>query len=324
MQNTLLPVTIISGFLGSGKTTLLKRILSTLENPKRIAVIENELGDTSIDDLILAEYSPAKIDTVLGRTCCETRGAFIKSLRSILDNAQDIDRLIIESTGVVHPGMLANAILSDSELNSKLKLDGIVTVVDALNFESHIDGDGHAREQVAFADSIIINKSDLSTFEKIEELTTLLKSINPTAKYTVASYAETNSDAIMNLGGFDVSKVSTAIGGCFALHSHTNGVKHQHKITTLAINTTDTYAFLSFKEWLEDYISKHRDDIYRSKGVLSFANVDRKIVFQGVHDNIYVDLGEPWENLTRTSSLIFIGENLNEEEIRAGLKKCIY
>ena len=148
MQNTLLPVTIISGFLGSGKTTLLKRILSTLENPKRIAVIENELGDTSIDDLILAEYSPAKIDTVLGRTCCETRGAFIKSLRSILDNAQDIDRLIIESTGVVHPGMLANAILSDSELNSKLKLDGIVTVVDALNFESHIDGDGHAREQV--------------------------------------------------------------------------------------------------------------------------------------------------------------------------------
>ncbi len=324
MQNTPLPVIIISGFLGSGKTTLLKRILTTFENPKRIAVVENELGDTSIDDLILAEYAPAKLDTVLGRTCCETRGTFIKVMRSILQNSQDFDKLIIESTGVVHPGMLANAILSDQELSSKLRLDGIVTVVDALNFQAHLDGDGHAREQVAFADSIIINKTDLTTFDNLEKLTELLKTINPTAKYTHASYAQTDASAIMDLGGLDTSKVSSAIGGCFALHSHANGKLHQHKITTLAINTTDTYAFLSFKDWLEEYVAINRDNIYRAKGVLSFVNVDRKILFQGVHDNIYVDLGEPWGNAPRTNNLIFIGENLNEQEIREGLKKCIY
>lgn len=324
MQQKPLPVTIISGFLGSGKTTLLKRILSTFENPKRIAVVENELGDTPIDDLILAEYAPAKLDTVLGRTCCETRGAFIKVMRSILENQQDLDRLIIESTGVVHPGMLANAILSDPELSTKLKLDGIVTVVDALNFETHLDGDGHAREQVAFADSIIINKTDLSNFDNLEKLTALLKTINPTAKYTHASYAQTDATAIMDLGGFDTSKVSSAIGGCFALHSHVGGKSHQHKITTLAITTTDTYAFLSFKDWLEEYVAINKDNIYRSKGVLSFVNVDRKIVFQGVHDTIYVDLGEPWGDTPRTNSLIFIGENLNEQEIREGLNRCIY
>ena len=325
MQNPPLAITIISGFLGSGKTTLLKRMLSTLPEAKRIAVVENELGDVPIDDIILSEYSPAKIDTVLGRTCCETRGAFVKTMKSLAENSSNYDRVIIESTGVVHPGMLANAILSDQELSEKMRLDGIVTVVDAANFIQHLDGDGHAREQVAFADSIIINKCDLCSFAEVEKLTGLLQTINPTAKYTVATHAQTDISAFLDLGGFDVKKIAQSIGGCFAAASHSsNPHSHKHAIATVAIKTTDTYAFLSLKEWLEEYIAKHRDDIYRAKGILSIANFDKQIVFQGVHDNFYVDVGDDWGDYPRENSMIFIGENLNAQEIKDGLSKCIY
>ena len=160
MAENPLPVTIISGFLGSGKTTLLKRILSASKNVDRIAVIENELGDVPVDDLILAEFAPVRMDTVLGRTCCETRSTFIKTLRDILESRDDLDKLVIESTGVAHPGMLANAILNDPQLSQKMRLDGIITIVDVANFTAHLDGDGHAREQVAFADSIISERME--------------------------------------------------------------------------------------------------------------------------------------------------------------------
>lgn len=317
-----LPVTIISGFLGSGKTTLLKRILSSSQNVNRIAVIENELGDVPIDDLILAEYAPVKMETVLGRTCCETRGSFIKTLRDILKSRDELDKLVIESTGVAHPGMLANAILNDPELSQKMRLDGIITIVDVANFAIHLDGDGHAREQVAFADSIIVNKCDLATEEQIEKLFAILKEINPTANYVRTSYADTNLSNLLKNGGFELKKISGTIDVCSAICSGHHS--HSHVIKTVAIRTTDTYAFLTLKEWLENYIATNRNNIYRAKGVLSLANVDKQIVFQGVHDNFYLDVGEDWQNSERISSLIFIGVNLDEQEIKNGLKKCVY
>ena len=321
-NTTQLAVTIISGFLGSGKTTLLKNILKENSQRQRIAVIENELGEIPIDNTVLAENSPMRIDTVIGRTCCETRATFVKLLRDIVEAEERFDRLVIESTGVAHPGMMANAILSDAVLKEKMRVDGIVTIVDALNFSAHLDQDGHAREQVAYADCIIVNKADLSTPEKIENLISTLKEINPTADFAVASHAQTNIDCLQDFGGFDSKKIAKSVNDCLSmceLRSH-----KKHEIATVALTFNKPFAFLSLKEWLEDFIARNGDNLYRAKGIISLANVDKQVILQGVHDNFYIDVGDDWQTQPRETKLVFIGKNLNENEIKANLNKCIF
>ncbi len=318
-----LAVSIISGFLGAGKTTLLKKILSRAENRDRVAVIENELGELPIDDDILKESAPARLDTVLGRTCCETRGTFVKLLREMCEGGVSYDRLIIEATGVAHPGMMANSILSDRVLSEKMRVDGIITIVDSVNFASHLDGDGHAREQVAYADTIIVNKCDLSTPKQLENVKALIAEINPTAKLFFTSFADVDTSGLLNLGSFDATKIADSVkksmGAVCELLNH-----KKHEISTVAVKATRPYAFLSLKEWLEEYLKKNSENLYRAKGVVSLANVDKQVVLQGVHGSFYIDLGEDWGDSLRESRLIFIGKNLNQQEIEDGLQKCLY
>lgn len=320
-----LPATILSGFLGSGKTTLLNRILEGAPEDSRIAVLENELGGVPVDDAILAAAEPARLDTVLGRSCCETRTEFIAKLRSVAAASQDFDRLIIESTGVAHPGMLAHAFLADPVLKRAFRIDGIVTVVDAEHFSLHEGGDGHATEQVAYADALVVNKRDLVAPAALETLLAELRRINALARYYVTEHAAAPVAELLDLGGFDLSRIEHGVGGCHSFMAKKTGDRHghHHEIATVALRLDGRYDIARFRAWIEGFIRDHADRLYRAKGVIALADKAERLVFHGVHGRFQAAFAQPWApGETPESRLVFIGRELDRAAIEAGLAAC--
>lgn len=321
-------VTLLSGFLGAGKTTLLHRLLHGAPAGARIAVLENELGGGPVDDALLADSGVARLDTVLGRTCCEARTAFLDQMRAIAAAAGEFDRLVIETTGVAHPGMLAHAFLADPVLKQAFRLDGIVTVVDAEHFATHEDGDGHAREQVAYADALVVNKCDLVSPAELVALTERLRRINGAARLYTVQHAQAPVAELFDLGGFDLARVEQGVTGC--AHGATPAERktpaaehrHEHEIETVAVRTAAAYDFTSFRTWLEGFIEKHAARLYRAKGVVALAGIDERLVFHGVHGRFHAGLGRPWDDEPREARMVFIGCNLDRVAIEDGLAAC--
>jgi G3E family GTPase len=201
------PVTVLTGFLGSGKTTLLNRIL-TEQHGKRIAVIENEFGEIGVDQDLVIGAEEEIFEMNNGCICCTVRGDLIRILGNLMKRKDKFDYIMIETTGLADPGPVAQTFFVDDELSSKARLDGIVTLVDAKHIWQHIDDGEEAQEQVAFADVIILNKTDLVTPEELDQLEKRIKSINAAAKIYRAENAAIEIDKVLNVGGFDLNRAS--------------------------------------------------------------------------------------------------------------------
>ncbi|MEH6873464.1 MAG: GTP-binding protein [Candidatus Competibacter sp.] len=200
-----IPVTVLTGFLGAGKTTLLNRIL-TEQHGQRIAVIENEFGEIGIDQALVVNAEEEIFEMNNGCLCCTVRGDLIRILGNLMKRRDKFDRILVETTGLADPGPVAQTFFMDDEVKDNLRLDGIVTVVDCKHVAQHLEDDAECREQIAFADTLVLNKIDLVDDAEINALATRLRAMNGLAKIQHVQMAQVDLTQILDLGGFDLKR----------------------------------------------------------------------------------------------------------------------
>ena len=318
------PVTILTGFLGAGKTTLLNRILRE-RHGERIAVIENEFGETGVDnDLLVGGGSEQIVEMNNGCICCTVRGDLVRILGELQQRRQAdpaaFDRVIIETTGLADPAPVAQTFFIDEGVAACYTLDAIVTVVDALHAPAQLDRCHEAQEQVAFADRILVSKCDLVDGAALEHLRQRLMRINPRAAIAPVAFGVAPVADLLDIAGFSLGSVLEIEPGFLDEdhHEHDDSVQSFVHASVHPFDATLLQAF--FRRW----IASHAKDLMRYKGVVAFEGMAHRVVFQGVHMVMGSDIGRAWGvDERRESKLVFIGRNLPKAEMLASLLACL-
>jgi G3E family GTPase len=323
--STKIPVTVLTGFLGSGKTTLLNRIL-TERHGMRIAVIENEFGEVGVDDALVIDAEEEIFEMNNGCICCTVRGDLIRILGNLVRRRDRFDHIVIETTGLADPAPVAQTFFVDEEMKNELTLDAIVTLVDARHIHAHLDdekADGvenEAVEQIAFADRIIINKTDLVTDAELAEVERRVRAINGMAEVVHSRYAEVDLDRVLAVGAFDLARVLELDPTFLEDGEHL----HDQTVTSVGIDLPGEVHVEKINDWLGWLLSEKGTDIFRMKGILAVKGDDRRFVFQGVHMLFDGRPDRPWRaDEARANRMIFIGRNLDRAEIDERFRACL-
>ena len=319
------PVTVITGFLGSGKTTLVNRIL-TEQHGRRIAVIENEFGEVGIDDALVLDAEEEIFEMNNGCICCTVRGDLIRILGALMRRRDRFDQILIETTGLADPAPVAQTFFVDDEIRDRLRLDAIVTMVDAAHVLEHLDEvkpddvENEAVEQVAFADRMILNKVDLVDEPKLTAVESRLRSINSAAEIVRSQDAKVDLDRILDVGAFDLQRVLTDDPAFLEQTDH----QHDQTVTSVGFQIDGDIDVDKLNDWLGELLGYRGVDIFRSKGILALENQSRQYVFQGVHMLFDGTEGREWRpDEPRTNRMVFIGRNLDRAELEAGFRGCL-
>lgn len=310
------PVTILTGFLGAGKTTLLNYILKQNHGYK-FAVIINEVGKIGIDGALVEKTDDDVLELSNGCLCCTVRKDLVKGVQSLVKKG-GFDYLLIETTGIADPGPVAQTFLNIPALQQFVRMDSIITVVDAEQIEKQMKETETAREQVAMADFLLLNKTDLVSAEHLEKLEAKVRELNPHATIFRTSQSQANLKEILDMNAFKLDQKLT-VDPEFLNELNT---RHHHDIQSFSFEFDKPFNVEKF----EFFVQKLSEDekVYRSKGFLSITGNPRRAIFHGVNNRFTIMWDRLWEkDEKRTSQLVFIGKHLDEKKIRAELEKCL-
>ena len=312
------PVTVLTGYLGAGKTTLLNRIL-TYEHGKKVAVIVNEFGEVGIDNQLIINADEEIFEMNNGCICCTVRGDLMRIIGNLMKRRNKFDHLVIETTGLADPAPVIQTFFVDEDMRDKISLDAVVTVVDAKHIWQHWDAD-EAQEQIAFADVILINKTDLVTPEQLEDLEKRIRAMNAMAKIYRTRNSELEMDALLGVKAFDLNRALEIDPQCLGEDAH----QHDETVGSIAIVESGALDGEKLNNWLGELLRNQGQDIFRMKGILNIAGENQRFVFQGVHMLFDGKPDRDWKpEETRKNELVFIGRNLDEAKLKEDFRACL-
>lgn len=343
-----IPVTVLTGYLGAGKTTLLNRILSE-PHGKKFAVIVNEFGEIGIDNDLVVNADEEVFEMNNGCICCTVRGDLVRIIDGLMRRKGKFDAIIVETTGLADPAPVAQTFFMDENVGAKTKLDAVVTVADAKWLKDRLKDAPEAKNQIAFADVIIVNKTDLVSGDELRDVEGHIRAINPYATLHRAQRSNVKIDDVLGRNAFDLDRILDIEpkfleaeehehdhdhhhhdhdhhGHDHHHHGDGHGLKHYHDEDMQSVSLRSDKALDpdKFFPWVQDLVAKEGPNILRCKGILAFKGDPERFVFQGVHMILDGDHQRPWkEGEERSSRIVFIGRDLPEEKIRQGFTACI-
>lgn len=320
VSKTNIPITIISGFLGSGKTTLLNHILTNQQGIKT-AVLVNEFGEIGIDNELIIKTEEEMIELSNGCICCSINGELVEAIEKLINVNKKLDYIIIETTGLADPLPVAMTLLG-SDLRDQTRLDSIITLIDAENFNDVALESSIGRSQVIYGDILLLNKCDLVTNKNIEETIDKLKEIKNDVRILKSIKGNIPLNLLLSVGLFETDLINQKE----SVHDHSHGHGHAHSeednriedFLSVSFQTKEPFSLRKFQYFLDNQL---KSDVFRAKGILWFSESERRHVFHLAGKRISIEDSEWGEE--RNNQLVFIGKELDKEKILSQLNACI-
>ncbi|WP_411346537.1 CobW family GTP-binding protein [Paenibacillus sp. WLX1005] len=332
-----IPVTIVTGFLGSGKTTLLNHLL-TGDHGQKIAVIVNEFGEVGIDNELIVRADDEIIEMNNGCICCTVRSDLVDIAVQLLHrkfgqldeisneekqeapSKGDFDRIVIETTGLADPGPVIQTFLAEELLAQFYKLDAVLTLVDAYHAHLNLDQGPEAKAQIAFADVLLLNKTDLVAEQQLQQLEARLRRMNAYAPIHRTQYSSLNIEQLLGIYSFDVEqKLEVSPDFLHAHHHH-----HEDEVQSIVLQEDRPLDLQCINRFIDEWLMLHAEDTYRYKGIVHVANVEQRVVFQGVHMMLGINTDRSWQqDEPRSSRIVIIGKHLDEAWFQKQFADCV-